>query len=189
METFIQETMLDDVSICDGLIEYHKNNMEYKIAGKTTAGVGKHKVSTDVGVMPGSNNPIMHMYMSQIIKAVKIYGEKYGLSMQVLLKEVINIQHYAPNEGFFGWHCERSTYQSHQRALVFMTYLNDVTDGGETEFYFQKLKVKPVKGKMVIWPTDFTHFHRGITSPTQDKYIATGWLNFFDVVDFQKLVK
>ena len=58
-----------------------------------------------------------------------------------------------------------------------------------TEFQYQKLKVKPVKGKMVIWPTDFTHFHRGITSPTQDKYIATGWLNFFDVVDFQKLVK
>ena len=189
METFIQETMLDDVSICDGLIEYHKNNMEYKIAGKTTAGVGKQKVSTDVGVMVHNNNPIMHMYMSQLIKAVKIYGEKYGLSMDINLKETINIQHYAPNEGFFGWHCERSTYQSHQRALVFMTYLNDVTDGGETEFYFQKLKVKPVKGKMVIWPTDFTHFHRGITSPTQDKYIATGWLNFFDVVDFQKLVK
>ena len=185
METFIQETMLDDVSICDELIEYHKNNMEYKIAGKTTAGVGKQKVSTDVGVMPGNNNPIMHMYMSQLIKAVKIYGEKYGLSMDINLKETINIQHYAPNEGFFGWHCERSSYQSHQRALVFMTYLNDVTDGGETEFYFQKLKIKPVKGKMVIWPTDFTHRHRGITSPTQDKYIATGWLNYFDAVDFQ----
>ena len=185
METFIQETMLDDVSICDGLIEYHKNNMEYKIAGKTTAGVGKHKVSTDVGVMVNNNNPIMHMYMSQLIKAVKIYGEKYGLSMDINLKETINIQHYAPNEGFFGWHCERSTYQSHQRALVFMTYLNDVTDGGETEFYFQKLKIKPVKGKMVIWPTDFTHFHRGITSPTQDKYIATGWFNHFDAVDYK----
>ena len=185
METFIQETMLDDVSICDELIEYHKNNMEYKIVGKTTAGVGKHKVSTDVGVMVNNNNPIMHMYMSQLIKAVKIYGEKYGLSMDINLKETINIQHYAPNEGFFGWHCERSTYQSHQRALVFMTYLNDVTDGGETEFYFQKLKIKPVKGKMVIWPTDFTHRHRGITSPTQDKYIATGWLNYFDAVDFQ----
>ena len=185
METFIQETMLEDTSICDQLLEYHKNNMEYKIAGKTTAGEGVHKVSTDVSIMSGNNNPIVHIYMAEVVKAVKIYGEKYGLNMSVGVKESFNIQHYAPNEGFFGWHCERSTYQSHQRALVFMTYLNDVTDGGETEFYFQKLKVKPVKGKMVIWPTDFTHFHRGITSPTQDKYIATGWLNYFDAVDFQ----
>ena len=65
-----------------------------------------------------------------------------------------------------------------------MTYLNDVTDGGETEFYFQKLKIKPVKGKMVLWPTDFTHLHRGITSPTQEKYIATGWYNFWSEVEF-----
>ena len=36
---------------------------------------------------------------------------------------------------------------------------------------------------MVIWPPDFTHLHRGITSPTQENYIATGWMNFFDVMD------
>ena len=67
-----------------------------------------------------------------------------------------------------------------------MTYLNDVTDGGETEFKYQKLKVKPVKGKMVMWPTDFTHTHRGITSPTQEKYIATGWDNFMDFMETHK---
>ena len=68
-----------------------------------------------------------------------------------------------------------------------MTYLNDVSDGGETEFFHQKLKVKPVKGKTVLWPTDFTHLHRGITSPTEDKYIATGWFNFLDAIDVSKM--
>ena len=186
METFVHETMLSDISLCDQLIEYHKNNMEYKIAGKTTAGEGVHKVSTDVSIMSGNNNPIVHMYMSEVVKAIKIYGEKYGLSMQVLLKEVINIQHYAPNEGFFDWHCERGSHQSHQRALVFMTYLNDVNGGGETEFHFQQMKVKAVKGKTVIWPTDFTHLHRGITSPTEHKYIATGSFHFLDAIDWRK---
>ena len=188
METFIQETMLDDVSICDELIEYHKNNMEYKVAGKTTAGVGKQKVSTDVGVMPGSNNPIMHMYMEEVMKAVQLYIKTYDLESMfaVTLREAFNIQHYAPNEGFLGYHCERIQSQTNQRALVFMTYLNDVTDGGETEFKYQKLKVKPVKGKMVMWPTDFTHTHRGITSPTQEKYIATGWYNFMDFMETHK---
>ena len=31
-----------------------------------------------------------------------------------------------------------------------MTYLNDIKDGGETEFYYQKLKVKPEKGLTLI---------------------------------------
>ena len=191
METFIQETMLDDISICDQLIEYHNNNMEYKTKGSTARGQGKGKVSTDVPIYTASQNAIANMYISEIFNKVEDYLKKYGMyqMIKVTIKEPINLQHYAPNEGFFDWHCERGSHQSHQRALVFMTYLNDVNDGGETEFHFQQMKVKAVKGKTVIWPTDFTHLHRGIPSPTEHKYIATGWFNFFDPTDYAKLFK
>ena len=191
METFIYETMLDDVSLCDALIDYHNNNLEYKSSGEVGKGVDKKvKASTDVFVHGGNKNPMIHMYMQEVIDIVTKYVEKYNLKnmFDLAFKENWNIQHYKPNEGFFGWHCERTFYASHQRALVFMTYLNDVTDGGETEFYWQKVKTKPIKGKTVIWPTDFTHLHRGIPSPTQHKYIATGWMNHFDVLDYVKYV-
>ena len=191
METFIYETMLDDVSLCDALIDYHNNNLEYKSSGEVGKGVDKKiKASTDVFIHGGNQNPMIHMYMQEVMNIVTKYVEKYNLKNMVdlALKETWNIQHYKPNEGFFGWHCERTFYASHQRALVFMTYLNDVTDGGETEFYWQKVKTKPIKGKTVIWPTDFTHLHRGIPSPTQHKYIATGWMNYFDVLDYVKYV-
>jgi len=59
-----------------------------------------------------------------------------------------------------------------------MTYLNDVTDEGGTEFFHQKLKVSPEKGLTLIWPVDWTHLHRGVPSPTQEKYIITGWFSF-----------
>ena len=59
-----------------------------------------------------------------------------------------------------------------------MTYLNDVTDAGETEFFYQKVKIKPKKGLTVIWPADWTFVHRGNITPTQDKYIITGWFNY-----------
>ena len=59
-----------------------------------------------------------------------------------------------------------------------MTYLNDVTDKGQTEWYHQKMKVKPKKGLTVIWGTDWTFLHKGIVSPTQTKYIATGWFSY-----------
>ena len=48
----------------------------------------------------------------------------------------------------------------------------------QTEWYYQKKKIQPKKGLSVIWPPDFTHTHRGIPSPTQEKYIVTGWWNF-----------
>ena len=191
MENFIYETMLEDVSVCDGLIEYHKNNTEQKRKGITAGGDNintQGKVSTDVQIQY-SNNSAIQNYVEQLTRnGLLPYAEKYGLkhSHKMGLKEPFNIQHYAPNEGYFMWHCERSSSQSLQRALVRMTYLNDVDDGGETEFHWQQLKVKPVKGKTVIWPTDFTHLHRGITSPTQHKYIATGWFSFFDAIDVER---
>ena len=65
-------------------------------------------------------------------------------------------------------------HSSGNRILVFMTYLNDVKDGG-TEFLYQKLTTPAKKGLTLIWPTDFTHTHRGVISQTKEKYIATGW--------------
>jgi len=29
-----------------------------------------------------------------------------------------------------------------------------------------------------MWPSDFTHTHRGIISKTKEKYILTGWLGY-----------
>ena len=188
MEDFLLQTKLKDTSICDMLIDYHTNDIEHKTKG-ATSGRGGGKVSTDVTVSVGNQNPIMQKYLSEVMSALEEYANSYKFppGFQVGLKESWNIQHYAPNEGFFDWHCERACYQSHQRALVFMTYLNDVNDGGETEWYYQKLKVKAEKGKTVIWPTDFTHLHRGVTSPTEHKYIATGWFNFKDAIDLELL--
>ena len=59
-----------------------------------------------------------------------------------------------------------------------MTYLNDVKQGGETEWYYQKLKVRPEKGLTVIWSADWTFTHKGHTTIDEDKYIITGWFDF-----------
>ena len=55
-----------------------------------------------------------------------------------------------------------------------MVYLNEVEEGGETEWLYQKKRVSPQKGMVVLWPGSFTHLHRG-NPPMSDKYIATGW--------------
>jgi hypothetical protein len=59
-----------------------------------------------------------------------------------------------------------------------MTYLNDINDGGETEFLYQNIKIKPKKGLTLIFPADWTFTHRGIASSTEEKFIVTGWYNY-----------
>ena len=58
-------------------------------------------------------------------------------------------------------------------------YLNDVQGpGGETEFLFQQVKVKPRQGKLILFPPFWTHEHRGVTLDQGVKYIATTWVVF-----------
>ena len=62
-----------------------------------------------------------------------------------------------------------------------MTYLNDIPDGGGTEFkFYPDVKIQAKKGLSLIWPTDFTHTHRGVVSE-YEKYIVTGWVNHANV--------
>jgi hypothetical protein len=185
MESFISQSFIDDKSICDELIEYHKNSA-IKFPGQTSNGISPlEKVSTDVVILPNNNDVIIDKYLKELNKVCHKYIEQYKFCNEYYpfgISEAFNIQHYKPNEGYFDWHTERCTnvFPNNNRHLAFMTYLNDVDDKGETEFYYQKLKVKPKKGLTLIWAADWTHTHRGITSPTQEKYIITGWYSFLN---------
>jgi len=89
----------------------------------------------------------------------------------------LKIQKTLPTQGYHIWHVERVDYQnSLRRALVFTIYLNDVSEGGETEFLHQSIRVKPVKGRCVIWPASFPYVHRGNPPLQGEKYIMTSWM-------------
>ena len=179
---FIFAKYLDDTSVCDDLIEFYKNSSD-KTPGRTGYGEIKPdwKDSIDIALPPKTD--IANRYINQLKSITDAYIEKFPWSDNYApwsIIEQINIQHYKPGGAFHIWHTERSTsnYPRCYRHLVFMTYLNDVTDKGETEWYHQKVKFKPQKGLTVIWPVDWTYTHRGIPSPTQDKYIITGWFSY-----------
>lgn len=99
-------------------------------------------------------------------------GEGYHLSNRAL-----KIQKTPPHGGYHVWHHEHS-YDDMSRILVWTLYLNDIPEGeGETEFLYQGLKVNPKKGRVCLFPSAYTHLHRGNPPYSCDKYIATGWFN------------
>ena len=116
---------------------------------------------------------------------VEDYRKKYSvldvLSQSWSLYRNIKIQRYHPNEGYTRLHCENDAEapdMRHLRILAWMIYLNDVKDGGHTEFPVQDKKFQPREGDMLMWPAYWTHPHRGVVSKTETKYIMTGWYAF-----------
>ena len=179
MENFIYTFQIEP-DICDELMQYHKENNEYKSIGTYSNNtVNKDiKESIDVSFFNNSSNPTIKSYFKKLQNGYEKYVDKYNIHhLRITAEQSHNIQYYPAAGGFKQWHWERHT-DSHRRQLVYMTYLNDVTDGGGTEWLYQKTKLDARKGLSVIWPADFAWTHRGIVSPTQEKWIATGWFSY-----------
>lgn len=112
-----------------------------------------------------------------------------SVKTQDLISEVYKLQHTPIGGGFHEWHCEQGGGHSAARSLVWMIYLNDVENGGDTEFLYQQMKVQPKQGTLVIWPAGITHPHRGNPPYSNDKWVITGWFEvpMYDV--YEKAVK
>ncbi len=183
--SFIRAWMLEDTSICDKLIT-HFEQSPYKKPGTVMKEnrpnvVKDFKDSLDLNLL--FHEQITQDYCEQLAQVYSAYTDRFfalttGAPIRV---EAVNVQRYNPSQGFHGWHFERASasYPSGARVVVYMTYLNDVNDGGETEFMYQNVKITPRKGLTLLWPADWTHTHRGITSSTETKYIVTGWFQYY----------
>ena len=89
----------------------------------------------------------------------------------------LKIQKTLPTQGYHIWHIEHNKgFDNEPRAFVFSVYLNDVDEGGETEFLHFSKRVKPKKGRIVIWPAGFPYVHRGNPPLAGEKYILTSWM-------------
>ncbi len=173
---------------CDELIKYFEDSPHG--SGYTNDnGITKidrfHKNSVDLAFrLHTADNPLVvtlsEILNHHIIEMTKIFrglGDDYGIEWSTYDKA--NIQKYYPTQGYTTEHCEYGPYDEvNLRILAWMFYLNDVTDKGGTHFSNQGITLKPRAGDLYIWPAYYTHMHYGIPSPSQIKYIATGWVSY-----------
>ena len=109
---------------------------------------------------------------------VRVFGHLKTTPMYSCVQKV---QMTPAGGGYHVWHDENSHLEHANRCLVWMIYLNDDYEGGETEFLYYKKRVQPEKGKLLIWPAGMTHAHRGGLVLKGTKYIVTGWFYLANV--------
>jgi len=112
--------------------------------------------------------------------AYKQYAEKYDAlsNLDSHRNYAIKVQKTKPGQGYHVWHCENGGMKHCSRLLAWTVYLNDNFEAGETEFLYQQKRVKPKQGSVSIFPSAFTHTHRGNPPINGTKYIMTGWIEF-----------
>ena len=171
---------------CNAIVSWFEEQ-NHKIEGVTCDPLGQKTVDKSFK----SDIEIPETYLSQDIlpsqliypalcKGIEKYRQKYISSIDVMnpwrVNDEYNLQKYDGEEdGFKEWHCESSGLTTSYRILAWMIYLNQARSG--TEFVNYRT-VRPRTGRLVIWPSSWTHVHRSQLPNRGLKYIATGWVSF-----------
>lgn len=140
-------------------------------------------------IWPTLNVPEIDYLLKWVQFSLNYYMDEYPMLKEggaFKMDPGFNYQVYPKGHAYNGWHSERGSIESSRRMLVWMIYLNECEDGGETAFLYQKYKMKPEKGLLLFWPSDFTHTHRGMPSFKTEKKIFTGWFSFVKGGDYLK---
>jgi hypothetical protein len=173
--------------LCDEIIRIFETNPEKQYDGMI-GGSGrvdkKKKICKELTMTYEISRSVIEKLQSSLKKHYVEYIETIpSLHNLNLVDESWRIKKYNQGEGFFNWHVDNMP--SHKgRLLSAIFYLNDVAEGGQTLFDLdQKIKdVKPVKGKLLIFPSLFCYKHKGSVPFSNDKYVITSFLRITDLL-------
>jgi hypothetical protein len=148
-----------------------------------TVGQGhKQQSRTNLGLgitvsAEGVNNPAMqdiHNQMYFLLLATTIgYVDRQGVG-ENLYHEPYQALKYRGGEGY-KVHYDGPTGSG--RAISAVIYLNDNYDGGHIEFPRFNIKIKPEKGMMILFPSNYAYAHVAHPVENGTKYSLVTWIH------------
>ena len=175
---FLKENSYPKIA-CEQLIDFFENNKNLSKPG----GAGKNILQNLELSLTINRNDAFWGLGDTIMNGVKEYLKEYKLFHECLpewgLDQNIQLCKFKAGKNYNFIHCENDGNPDHmKRILAWMLNLNDIKEGGETQFIYQNFKTNPKAGNLYIWPAGATHMHKGITAPNEDKYFVSGWFVF-----------
>ena len=175
--------------VCDNLIHKFENNIDNR-KGITIGGYKpEYKKTMDLTFGPDENTHLLEIFNLLNSKLTYYVNEYKNNTNFQLPTNFINKYHmmmkYLKNDGLYEWHNDFHLLGTSKgdiddksgtcRILTYLFYLNTIDEGGETEF-IDGTKIKPEKGKLLIFPATWPYVHKGNMPVNSNKYIVTVWL-------------
>ena len=166
-----------------GVLKDIKDTLDFFIPSKNEK--NKHHWNKIRDLLEKELNINIKKYVKKINDSISIEQEnsqkKYQVFNNFVSFETIQIQRYTKLKGRYIYHNDFMSewVEKKYRVITFIWYLNNVEEGGETEFW-GNYKIKPEAGKLLFFPSTWTYPHRGMMPISNDKYIITGWIYIHD---------
>jgi hypothetical protein len=184
--------------VCSDLITLFEDE-DRKYDGVTQGGLQKNIKDTKDFVIPENElkwYKYYHLFHNELTRNLQMYLNKLNENPSFknenqnttniykhfkdskISHSVFMLQRYIMNEGKYVYHHDFSVDHKKQknRIITYLWYLNDVEEGGETDFPDINIKMKPETGKLVLFPATWDFPHCGKMPISSNKYIVTGWL-------------
>lgn len=105
--------------------------------------------------------------------AVTSYHQRHGIN-ESFWQEGYNLLKYQSGQEY-KIHYDAST--QHGRHISCVLYLNDDYEGGEIEFPAFNIKIKPQKGMLILFPSNYAYRHIAHPVTSGTKYAMVTWLH------------
>lgn len=136
---------------------------------------------TELNVTRTSDASFEEFFREQALRYLAIYNERVTLTLPIPPRnrmENLRIKRYSVDAGDkFQPHFDALDYCSN-RYMVFLWYLNDVMEGGETEFCDLGLRIEARQGRLLMFPPYWMFQHAGLSPRSNDKYMISTYLLF-----------
>jgi hypothetical protein len=136
---------------------------------------------TELDITPLADEALQGFFFRQIEEYLARYNAAVGLSIPVpessRLAEFRMKRYRQGTDEKFQLHFD-SINEVADRYLVFLWYLNDVAEGGETEFPDLQVKVAARAGRLLMFPPYWMYQHAGLPPRSGDKYILSTYMLF-----------
>lgn len=169
-------------AFCDQLVASFNQTTERHLVRSPGWRAGLDQSSwTELDISALADDAFKGFFYKQVEDHLALYNERLGLTLPVPATPLISemrIKRYRAGTGeAFQPHFD-AIYEVANRYLVFLWYLNDVAEGGETEFCDLGIEVAARTGRLLMFPPYWMYQHAGRPPISGDKYILSMYLLF-----------
>ncbi len=168
--------------LCNGLISGFEQMPAAQVRNGRGVRAGLERSGwTELNLTPLADTAMKGFFLSRIDQYLERYNAEIGIGLPIppshLTAELVIKRYTAGSDECFQPHFD-SMYDKSDRYLVFLWYLNDVTEGGETRFSDLDLEVEARAGRLLMFPPYWMYQHAGLPPRSNDKYILSTYLLF-----------
>lgn len=150
-------------------------------SGRGTPAQLEESAWTELNVTKVADASFETFFREQAMRYLALYNERVSLTLPIPPRnrlENLRIKRYSVDTADrFQPHFDSLDYCSN-RYMVFLWYLNDVSEGGETEFCDLGLRIRAQQGRLLMFPPYWMFQHAGLPPRSNDKYMISTYLLF-----------